>query len=248
MSPTRRAQIACGHFAGHPLGHQTDLTDPLGARGGVYRSRPRRRQPGPLEFLLGDLEPLHEVGHPGGHFVGRHLQRRRQTRHQRAFLGQVFERVETDVGLDPTHARADRGFTENRDRTDLRRVVHVGAAAQFQRERAADLDDPDLVGIGLAEQRHRAHRLGLVELGVEGVHLEVGLDGLVGDDLDRRCAGSSGERALPVEVEPQVARPVQRAGLNGVGAQDLSQRGVHHVGPGVTLAWHRGATSGRRPR
>ena len=41
--------------------------------------------------------------------------------------------------------------------------LHVRAAAQFERERAADLDDPHLVGVGLAEQRHRAHRLGLLE-------------------------------------------------------------------------------------
>ena len=99
-----------------------------------------------------------------GTSVGGHLQRRRQPRQQRAFLGQVPERIEPDVGLDAAHARADRRFAEDRHRTDLRRVVHVRAAAQLQRERAADLDHADLVGIGLAEQRHRAHRLGLVEL------------------------------------------------------------------------------------
>ncbi len=113
-------------------------------------------------------------------------------------------------------------------------LLHVRAAAQFERERAADLDHPHLVGIGLTEQRHRAHRLGLVQLGGEAVHLEVGLDRLVGDLFDLGPL-VLGQRALPVEVEPQIARPVQRAGLNGVGAQHLSQRGVHHVGAGVAL-------------
>ena len=44
-----------------------------------------------------------------------------------------------------------------------------------------------------------------------------------------------GQAALPVEVEPQVPGPVQRAGLNGVGAQHLSQGGMHHVRAGVAL-------------
>ena len=98
----------------------------------------------------------------------------------------------------------------------------------------ADLDDAHLVGIVLAEERHRAHRLGRLEFGVEGVHREVGLDRLVGDLFDLGLL-LVGERALPVEVEPQVAGPVERAGLNRVGAQHLSQRGVHHVGAGVAL-------------
>ena len=59
-----------------------------------------------------------------------------------------------------------------------------GAAAQLQRERSADLHHPHLVGIGLAEQRHGSHRLGLLELLGEGVHLEVGLHCFVGDLLD----------------------------------------------------------------
>ena len=59
-------------------------------------------------------------------------------------------------------------------------------------------------------------------------------DGLVGDLFDLGAL-VLGQRTLPVEVEPQVAGPVQRSGLNGVGAQHLSQRGVHHVGAGVPL-------------
>ncbi len=40
----------------------------------------------------------------------------------------------------------------------------------------------------------------------------------------------------PAEVEPQVAGPVVRAGLQRGGAEHLAQRGVHDVGAGVRLA------------
>ena len=62
----------------------------------------------------------------------------------------------------------------------------------------------------------------------------VGLDGLVGDLFDLGPLVLV-QRALPVEVEPQIAGTVQRTCLNGVGAQHLSQRGMHHVRAGVTL-------------
>ena len=70
----------------------------------------------------------------------------------------------------------------------------------------------------------------------------VGLDRLVGDLFDLRPLILA-QRALPVEVEPQIAGAVQRARLNGVGAQHLSQRGMHHVGAGVAL---RGAVAPAR--
>ena len=82
------------------------------------------------------------------------------------------------------------------------------ATAELQRERAADLHHPHLVGIALAEERYRPHRLGFVELLGEGVHLEVGLHGLVGHLFDLGAL-FFGKRSLPVEVETQVARTVQ---------------------------------------
>ena len=107
-------------------------------------------------------------------------------------------------------------------------------AAQLQRERAADLDHANLIGVLLAEHRHRAHRLGFLQRGGEGVDREVGLHGLVGDGL-HLVALLLGQSALGVEVEPQIARPIQGAGLNSVGPQYLSQRGVHHMRAGVAL-------------
>src|SRR5690606_4568579 len=88
--------------------------------------------------------------------------------------------------------------------------------AETTAARTADLHRPDPLGVLLAEHRDGAHRLGLLEFGDEGVHLEVGLDRLVGHLLDLGAL-LLGQRALPVEVEPQITRPVQRTGLNRVG-------------------------------
>ena len=128
----QRAQIGGRHPGRHPLRHQTDVTDVLRSGGGVCRSRPRVRQPVTFDFLLGGLQPLHQVRHPGRHLVGRHLQRRGQSGHQRALLGQMLERLQPDVSLDPAHAGAHRRFAENGHRPDLRRVVHVRSTAQLQ--------------------------------------------------------------------------------------------------------------------
>ncbi len=109
------------------------------------------------------------------------------------------------------------------------------ATAQFERERAADVDNAHVVPVVLTEQRHRAHGLGLVQIGDEGVDGVVGLDRLVGDVLDLLPLRLR-ERSLPAEVETQVSGPVQRARLNGIGPQYLPQRGVHHVRARVALS------------
>ena len=85
--------------------------------------------------------------------------------------------------------------------------MDVGAAAEFQRERSADLDHPHPVGVLLTEHGHGAHGFCLVQFGDEGVDREVGLHGLVGDFLDLVALGL-GQRALRVEVEAQITRPV----------------------------------------
>ena len=46
------------------------------------------------------------------------------------------------------------------------------AAAQFPRV-VADFDHPDVVAVFLAEERDRAHRLGLLNGRDEGTHVEV---------------------------------------------------------------------------
>ena len=70
-----RAQVCRRHSAGHPLRHDRTLPICSRACGGIRRGGARVGQPHPVEFLLGDPQPLHEVGHPGRHLVRRHLQR-----------------------------------------------------------------------------------------------------------------------------------------------------------------------------
>ena len=108
------------------------------------------------------------------------------------------------------------------------------AAAQFKGERPTDLDHPDLVGVLLAEERHRSHRFGLLNSSEKGIHRIIGLDGLIGDQLDLTTL-IFGECALPVEIEPQISGSIERTSLNRVGAQHLSQCRVNHVRAGVRL-------------
>ena len=110
----------------------------------------------------------------------------------------------------------------------------MGPAAQLHGEGATDLHHADPGAVVLAEQGHGAHALGLLEGGLHGVDPVVGVDGGVGDLLDLR-QDVRGDRAGPVEVEPHVAGLVERAGLDGLRAEDLPQCGVDEVGGGVPL-------------
>ena len=111
----------------------------------------------------------------------------------------------------------------------------MDTTAQLHGERAADLDDTHLGAVVLTEQGHRTHRLGLVEAGLDGVDLVVGVHRLIGDQLDpTQLVG--GELLTVVEVETQVAGLVQRTCLDGGRAEHLTQGGVDHVRAGVRLA------------
>ena len=57
----------------------------------------------------------------------------------------------------------DRRFADQVHQTDLGARRDMGAGAQLARPGAADVDHPDGVAVLLAEQRHRAERLRLVE-------------------------------------------------------------------------------------
>jgi hypothetical protein len=110
----------------------------------------------------------------------------------------------------------------------------VGAAAELARPRAADLDDADVLAVGLAEQCQRTDLLGAVEGHDLGGHREVLAQRAVGDllhvaELLRRQAPG------PAEVEPQVARAVVGAGLQRGGTEHLTQRRVDDVRAGVRL-------------
>src|SRR6476620_11433047 len=68
-----RAQIRRRHPAGHPLGHDTNLTDLLRTRGGIRCGCSRVRQPHPVELLLGGPQPLDQIGDAGRNLLRRHL-------------------------------------------------------------------------------------------------------------------------------------------------------------------------------
>ena len=92
----------------------------------------------------------------------------------------------------------------------------------------AHLDDANLFAVGLAEQRQRAEFAGPRQRHVGRRHVEVGADRLVGGLL-HVGPGRLVEPRGPGEVQPQVARLVVGAALQSRRAQDLTQRGVHHV-------------------
>src|SRR5699024_11596486 len=86
-------------------------------------------------------------------------------------------------------------------------------------------DDTDLIAVVLAEQRHRSHRLGLLQRGLDGVDLVVGVNCRVRDFLDLLQL-LLGQLIAIGEVEAQVAWLVHGTGLYGCRTQYLAQGGV----------------------
>ena len=111
----------------------------------------------------------------------------------------------------------------------------MDTATQLHGERSADLHDAHLGAVVLAEQSHGAHRLGLLQGGLDGVHLVVAIHGAVGDLLNL-VQLVLGQLLAVVEVEAQVARLVHGARLDGCRPQHLAQGGVDQVRAGVRLA------------
>ena len=119
------------------------------------------------------------------------------------------------------------------EHADLGGRAHVRAAAQLARVGAvADLDHAHDLAVLLAEQRHRAEALGLLEGGGDRAHGVVGGDPRVDGVLDVAQLLRA-ERARVREVEAQLVRADVGAGLADVGAEALAQRGVQQVGGGV---------------
>ena len=110
----------------------------------------------------------------------------------------------------------------------------MGASAEFAGEGAADVDDAYDVRVLLAEERHGAGLLRIVEGHVFGAdfvvraHCEVRHLFDLGPHLGAR---GFGERV----VEAHVSGLVERTGLHGMAAEDLAQRCVDEVGGGVGL-------------
>ena len=142
-----------------------------------------------------------------------------------------FHVAQASDGLDPADAGGDGAFAGDVETAHLGGVVQVGAAAQFHGV-AAHVDHADYIPVLFGEQRHRAQLLGLVHGHLVAFHTVAFQDGLV--DLllngDQLFAGDGGEVG---EVEAQVIRIDQGAGLLDVVAQDVLEGSLEQVGGGV---------------
>ena len=144
-------------------------------------------------------------------------------------LAQQLDAERAGDRLDPAHVGGAGGLLGDLEDADLGRRAHVGAAAQLARPvAAADLDHAHDVAVLLAEQRHRAEVLGLVERGRERAHGLVLEDHRVDAVLDPAAVLVAQRRAVG-EVEAQLVRADVGARLAHVGAEALAQRGVQQV-------------------
>ncbi len=125
--------------------------------------------------------------------------------------------------------------------TELRGDVR--AAAQLARV-VADLDDPHLVAVLLAEHRDRADAPGLGLVGDEPAHLEVAQQDLVDLVLDL-AEYDWRHRRRGLEVEAQPPGRVQRTGLGRAVAERAAQAGVQQVRGRVAARDRRPPVAGR---
>ena len=105
--------------------------------------------------------------------------------------------------------------------------VDMGTAAQLPRPGTSHLDDPDVLVVGLAEERQRTDLASLGQRHDRRGDVQVLADRLVGRLLD---VGPHllAEPALPREVEAEIARLVVRAALQR--RRPSTCRSVHDVG------------------
>src|SRR5439155_24202909 len=130
-------------------------------------------------------------------------ERARRPRQPVARLPELAERADASDRLDAADAGADRLLLGDEEQADVAGAVAVRAAAELAA--VPGLDDPDLVVVLLAEERHRAGGERLLQRHGPRMHVRVREDltiHLVLDapDLFRR------EAAAECEVEAQIGR------------------------------------------
>src|SRR5690606_36143134 len=177
----------------------------------------RRRLEGLLllelsQALLGLREARHELLDAPDELARLGLEARAELAHDGALGREVLERIGAHQSLDAARTRAHGAFARHRQQADLRRRADVRARAQLTRERSADLHDAHALAVLLAEERHGAQRLRLVEAHDRRLDGEVVADGAVGDLLDL-AAGARADALRPREVQAHVSGLVVRAGL-----------------------------------
>ena len=108
-----------------------------------------------LELLLEGADPLDDLARLGLETVAQGL-------HHQLPLLQVGEHGRSGHGLNAADAGGHARFGHDLEQADLGRVGHVGAAAKLHRH-AGHIHHPHHVGVLLAEHRHGAGRLGLLD-------------------------------------------------------------------------------------
>ena len=134
--------------------------------------------------------------------------------------------------LDPAHVGRARALGDDREDPQLGRVRHVGPSAELARD-VVHLDHPHPLAVLLAEQRHRAERLGLgAAPSASRAPARLALiQSLTRSSISR--ISSRGQRRAVREVEAELVRAHRRARLADVGPQPLAKRRVQQVGGGV---------------
>ena len=141
--------------------------------------------------------------------------------------------------FDPAHSRRHRAFGHDAEQPQLRRVVHMGAAAEFHRH-VPDADHPHNVPVLLAEQGHGAQLAGLLDGHFPHHRLQPLHDPQVDQSLHlpELVARQGGEMG---EVEPHPAAGDQLARLLHMIAQHPAQRRLQQMGRRVVAHGGRAA-------
>jgi hypothetical protein len=125
--------------------------------------------------------------------VGPHLQRHGNGAEALLLFGQVLPRRLPGQRLDAPDAGGDAGLADQRDQADLAGASDMRAAAKLHRiglarhaaGHRAHGDDPHLLAVLLAEQRHRAGLHRLLAVHQVGDHRLVLQEDAVGEVFDR---------------------------------------------------------------
>ena len=185
------------------------------------------------------LDLAHAALGLGQQLARRRLEDLRRAHQPRVHLVHLVEERLTGDRLDAAHARGDGRLARDAERTDLRRVVHMRAAAKLNRP-AAHVDHADDVAVFFAEQRNRAGLLCLFNRHLADVDVESRED-LLADEtahlaqLFRRHGG---------EMREVITQPVfldEGTRLMRMVAQHRPQRLIEQVRRGVRA--HDGAAA-----
>ena len=179
------------------------------------------------ELLLETLLLVEELLDPAGHLERRDPEEIGRLAERVLLLADMGQRRAPGDRLETADAGRDGALGRDLEEPDLAGRVEVRAPAELGRE-VADPDDPDVVPVLLAEERHRAHPERRVQVRPERVHRDVVPDGLV-DQVLHPLEVPVLDRLAVGEVEAQPVGRHEGARLRHVGAEHLAEGGVQEV-------------------